>query len=228
MVMPLHEIPDPYLQLNHLDVLDLDLSRDTDEASLALRSLSTLPNGMQHTAGYTYPGIGANLRVNAAVIAWRPSDRFVGQLNGTDVPANEKQAAIHAVPMAIAKAQRLGFKRLLSIATWGPSQPDEQSGLIEDTHQPCYPCREIMMGAPEIDEKTLLVSTNGGLTCAQIYTLPELIARHETPEDPRLALTPFSTGLNLHFLYVGLLQKWSKLYPDHPATIAVRGIADEL
>jgi cytidine deaminase len=130
-----------------------------------------------------------NYKVGAAVLAYN----FEARAFGVTVGANYKPQQgggpnIHAEQVALAKARRIGFNEVFAIGVRADPEDDDANPRHLPTLPPCGRCKGMLADAPEVSDRTLVLSANLDLRQCEIYSVGELLAYYDDPDSrPRVA-----------------------------------------
>lgn len=234
------EVPAEYLQLTDCDSAVgplVEIPGSSFEPSrVALSAMTTALPFLIRQAGDTagrWSDSYRGFRVGAAALAYSAGHSVMAIMTGANIkPSPDSPINIHAETMAIAKARHWQVPNIYAMAVWGPTQPDQQSGIASPTLHMCGLCRAMAASpdTPEISDRTLIVSGNADFSVAELYTVPEIVAYHAAPEAERQPLTTIRLddealdANERHRLLTGtLFDTWARIYHDDPFAATIRG-----
>lgn len=122
-----------------------------------------------------------NFNVGATVVAYKIGVKDYAIFNGANVKVDETDLInVHAEDTALGKAVDAGYDLVSFVGVVGDVQNDQSSGREIHTLHPCGRCRGRFTDSSLITDQTLFMSANISLTKIEIYTLPGLIAFHDS------------------------------------------------
>lgn len=199
MVDLIAEVPATYLGLLNYENIVISPSvkgelytgaPETLEARTAIGALTGLIQGMERAKSFApFAQSWREYKVGASVMMCNFQTGAMSYLSGCNVkPQTGKEGVnIHAEQMAIAKGRNQGLNRVLGIAVFADPIDDDANPNKLPTLPPCRRCVEMFVHAPEVDDKTIIISTNPDYSACELYTVGTLSSK-----APKLVAQPFS------------------------------------
>lgn len=131
-----------------------------------------------------------NFAVGSSALMTNYDTGMMGMMSGFNVKPESGRVGlnIHAEQMAISKGRRAGLNRVVGITVYAEPHDDDANPFHRPTLAPCARCVDMFIDAPEVDNETIVLSTDTTMKVCELYSVGNLTYSGA----PRLIEDPFS------------------------------------
>lgn len=198
-----------------------------DPAQIGLTSINQLIYLIRASAAESAKAVSwRDYRVGAAAVSFNFDTHVTSVMTGSNVKPEENGGLnLHAEQISLAKVRRFQLGEVIAMAVWGDPTDLDANPNQEPTLRFCRRCSDMFDSAPEITDKTILLSGNRDFSKCELYTADELGDYYKDPGAVGLIsdTPPFSLADDMdddrytqEVLVPYFLPKIASLYPDSP------------